>query len=150
MTLRKRINVVLVVAASTLIAAVSASAGGPLVGGSSAPDHGTSSTGAALKYFIDNERDTGAATAHKYFIDNERDTGAAAAHKYFIDYETDAAAYAGSRTGTTSSTPDPSTRADGFNWTAAGVGASSVVLLALLVTMSVLAARHLRSRPMTH
>jgi len=38
-------------------------------------------------------------------------------------------------------------RSGGFDWVDAGVGASSVLVLALLVGMSVLAARHLRSSP---
>jgi hypothetical protein len=38
-------------------------------------------------------------------------------------------------------------RADGFDWIDAGVGASSALLLALLVGVSLLAARHLRSSP---
>ena len=38
-------------------------------------------------------------------------------------------------------------RAGGFDWADAGVGASSALLLALLVGVSLLAARHLRSSP---
>ena len=41
-------------------------------------------------------------------------------------------------------------RASGFDWGDAGVGASSALLLAFLVGMSLLAARHLRSGALSH
>jgi hypothetical protein len=41
-------------------------------------------------------------------------------------------------------------RAGGFDWADAGVGASSALLLAFLVGMSLLAARHLRSGLLSH
>ena len=50
-------------------------------------------------------------------------------------------------------TPDAdvrASRAGGFDWAAAGVGASSALLLAFLVGMSLLAARHLRSGSLSH
>lgn len=41
-------------------------------------------------------------------------------------------------------------RASGFDWIAAGMGASSALLAAFLVGVSLLAARHIRTRPLPH
>jgi hypothetical protein len=48
------------------------------------------------------------------------------------------------------SAQDRAARAGGFDWIDAAVGASSALLLGVLVGMSLLAARHLRSGPLAH
>jgi len=93
---------------------------------------------ATIAYFAANERstllDSTGPAAIAYFNANERATMTG-----------DGAAVA------TAAEPDVrAARAGGFDWGDAGVGASSALLLALLVGVSLLAARHLRSSPVPH
>ena len=89
---------------------------------------------AAVAYFNANERstlvDSAGPAAIAYFNANERATMTG--------------------DGATVATAEPdvrAARAGGFDWGDAGVGASSALLLALLVGVSLLAARHLRGSP---
>jgi len=93
---------------------------------------------AAVAYFNANERstlvDSAGPAAIAYFNANERAT-----------MKGDGEAIA--------ATPESglrAARASGFDWADAGVGASSALLLAFLVGMSLLAARHLRSGSLSH
>jgi hypothetical protein len=72
-----------------------------------------------------------------------------AAIAYFKANERSTMAGRGSSTGPTSE-QDRAARAGGFDWIDAAVGASSALLLGVLVGMSLLAARHLRSGPLAH
>jgi hypothetical protein len=90
---------------------------------------------AAIAYFKANEGstlvDSAGPAAIAYFRANERAT-----------MKDDGEAVAA-----TSKSGLAAARAGGFDWADAGVGASSALLLALLVGVSLLAARHLRSSP---
>jgi hypothetical protein len=101
----------------------------------SARDARESAGKAAIAYFKANERstlvDSAGPAAIAYFRANERAT--------MDDGSGSVAA--------TSADGVRAARASGFDWGDAGVGASSAFLLALLVGVSLLAARHLRSSP---
>jgi len=101
----------------------------------SARDARESAGKAAIAYFKANESstlvDSAGPAAIAYFRANERAT--------MNDGSGSVAA--------TSADGVRAARASGFDWGDAGVGASSALLLALLVGVSLLAARHLRSNP---
>ncbi len=149
MTFKGQIRTAVALAASTLAAAGPAAAGTPLDGYRDSHERGAVLTSgeAAVAYFRANERATAATSgdaAVAYFRANERATAATsgdAAVAYFRANER-------ATIGTTPISQERAPGDGGFDWGSAAIGASSAVMLALLIGASLLTARRLRGGPM--
>ena len=146
MNLKRQITTTAVLAVSALAIAGTAT-------GQDAHERSKAVSGpAAIEYFDANERATLAKspgeTTIAYFRANERAT---------IGQSGPSGALAGYLDGAQRSeplTPGPvridSTDKSGFDWSSAAVGASSALMLALLIGVSLVTVRRFRARPLAH
>lgn len=156
MKLQRQIKTAAALAVSTLAVAGPAAAGSPLNGYRDAHERGAAATSgeAAIAYFVANERSTlvqpARESAIKYFRANERASLAQSATTGGLLGYVD-----GPERGqpVQAISPIAEIRADdnnGFDWGAAVVGASSALMLALLIGVSLLTARRFRGGPVPH
>lgn len=160
MTLRSRFNTMFAVAAAAFVVATSASAGSiVVVRDVSARDAAVTGAPAPMQVVRDVSARDARRVAPASQIAVVRDVAARDARASLAGDAASTQAenngratttFAASSLGATSGTDVRAVRAGGFDWIDAGVGASSVILLTILVAGSLLAARHLRSGPLPH
>jgi hypothetical protein len=153
MKLQTQIKTAAALALSALAVAGPAAAGSPLDGYRDAHERGAAATSgeAAIAYFVANERSTLAQpsgeAAIKYFHENERASLAQSATTGALVGYVDGPERGAHPVGTTlvsQRTADDSL----LDWGAAAVGASFALMLALLIGVSLVTARHFRSGPL--
>jgi hypothetical protein len=155
MKLQRQIKTAAALAFSALAVASPAVAGSPFNGYRDAHERGAAATSgeAAIAYFIASERSTLAQpsgeSAIKYFHENERATLAQSATTGVLAGYVDGPER-GQPVRAISAITQISADDSGFDWGTAVVGASSTLMLALLIGVGLLTARRFRGGPVPH